>query len=195
MERMRRNTSESVKVIRFMMSPLSEVQLMQGNNFAHRGRVLVCYPLCCLKPIGRFGERVCLYCGLRRHQQCDCGSCMSIKTVDNVIAQSNVRITTLTLGDHYTSAAHLSPLLARELRRGKYAEAKDKLFYPSLNLQDETWKLERELISKALARVDGRITHAAKLLGINYQSLAFIIEDRHPDLVKQRSPIHRRPRK
>ena len=85
--------------------------------------------------------------------------------------------------------------LAREVRRGKGTVAKDKLFNPSLNLQDETLKLERELISKALARVDGRITHAAKILGINYQTLAFIIEDRHSDLLKQRSPIHRRQRK
>jgi tetratricopeptide (TPR) repeat protein len=85
--------------------------------------------------------------------------------------------------------------LARELRRGKDTDAKDKLFNRSLNLQDETLKLERELISKALARVDGRITHAAKLLGVRYQTLAFIIDDRHPDLLKQRSPIHRRPRK
>ena len=85
--------------------------------------------------------------------------------------------------------------LAKQVRRGKDADAKDKLFNRSLNLQGETLRLERELISEALAKVNGRITYAAKILEINYQTLAFIIEDRHPDLLKQRSPIHRRPRK
>ncbi len=85
--------------------------------------------------------------------------------------------------------------LARELRREKDADPKDNLFNRKLNLQDEILKLERDLISQALARVNGRITYAAKLLGINYQTLAFIIEDRHPDLLKERTPVHRRPRK
>jgi DNA-binding NtrC family response regulator len=85
--------------------------------------------------------------------------------------------------------------LARELRREKDADAKDNLFNRTLNLQDEILKLERQLISQALARVNGRITYAAKILGINYQSLAFIINDRHPDLLKERTPVHRRPRK
>jgi tetratricopeptide (TPR) repeat protein len=85
--------------------------------------------------------------------------------------------------------------LARELRREKDADAKDTLFNRTLNLQDEILKLERQLISQALARVNGRITYAAKILGINYQSLAFIINDRHPDLLKERTPVHRRPRK
>ena len=85
--------------------------------------------------------------------------------------------------------------LAKQVRLGKDADSKDKLFNRTLNLQNETLKLERELISEALARVNGRITYAAKILEINYQTLAFIIEDRHPDLLKQRSPVHRRPRK
>lgn len=85
--------------------------------------------------------------------------------------------------------------LARELRRQKDAGAKDKLFNTPVKLLDETLKLERDLIRNALAQVNGRITHAAKLLGIRYQSLAFIIEARHPDLLKERTPVHRRPRR
>jgi tetratricopeptide (TPR) repeat protein len=86
--------------------------------------------------------------------------------------------------------------LARELRRERKDEdAKDRLFNRPIRLLDETLKLERDLISEALAKVNGRITYAAKLLGIRSQTLAFIIEARHPDLLKQRTPIHRRPRK
>jgi len=84
--------------------------------------------------------------------------------------------------------------LARELRRERKPDA-DLLFNKTLSLPAETLKLEGEMISQALAKVNGRITYAAKLLGIRYQTLAFIIEARHPDLLKQRSPIHRRPRK
>jgi tetratricopeptide (TPR) repeat protein len=86
--------------------------------------------------------------------------------------------------------------LAKELRHDLATEdATDLLFAKRIRLPDEVLKFERELISNALAKVNGRITHAAKLLGIRYQSLAFIIEARHPDLLKQRSPVYRRPRK
>ena len=38
------------------------------------------------------------------------------------------------------------------------------------------------------------ILHAASLLEMRYQSLAYIIERRHPDLLKKRTPIRRRQR-
>jgi hypothetical protein len=41
--------------------------------------------------------------------------------------------------------------------------------------------------------VGGRVTHAASLLEMRYQSLAYIIENRHPDLLRKRTPIRRRP--
>ena len=86
--------------------------------------------------------------------------------------------------------------LARALRsETKKENTKGLLFNRSLHLPDEKLKLERDLISQALAKVNGQITKAAKLLGIRYQTLAFIIEDRHPDLLIERTPIHRRPRR
>ncbi|MEK6278717.1 MAG: helix-turn-helix domain-containing protein [Acidobacteriota bacterium] len=60
------------------------------------------------------------------------------------------------------------------------------------DLTKEKLKHERELIRQALAKVDGRLTRAASLLGMTYQGLAYIIEKRHPDLLKERSPIRRR---
>jgi DNA-binding NtrC family response regulator len=68
-------------------------------------------------------------------------------------------------------------------------------FSIKVRLPDEVLKFERDLISHALAEVNGRITHAAKLLGIRYQTLASIIESRHPELLKQRTTIYRRPRR
>ena len=67
---------------------------------------------------------------------------------------------------------------------------------PPLNitcdLNQEKLKHERELIRQALAKVDGRLTRAASLLNMSYQGLAYIIEKRHPDLLKERSPVRRR---
>lgn len=67
---------------------------------------------------------------------------------------------------------------------------------PPLNitcdLNEEKLKHERELIRQALAKVDGRLTRAASLLNMSYQGLAYIIEKRHPDLLKERSPVRRR---
>jgi tetratricopeptide (TPR) repeat protein len=60
------------------------------------------------------------------------------------------------------------------------------------DLNQEKLKTERELIRQALAKVGGRLTQAASLLGMSYQGLAYIIERRHKDLLKDRTPIRRR---
>jgi len=86
--------------------------------------------------------------------------------------------------------------LALELLREKETEDATKtLFNMPRDLTDEVLKFERDLISQALAKVDGRIVYAAKLLGISYQRLAHRIRSRHPELVQARSPVRRRPRK
>ena len=63
------------------------------------------------------------------------------------------------------------------------------------DLNQEKLKTERELIRQALAKVGGRLTQAASLLGMSYQGLAYIIERRHKDLLKDRTPIRRRSAK
>ncbi len=56
--------------------------------------------------------------------------------------------------------------------------------------------IEHEMIRKALAEANGSVTHAAARLGMSYQGLAYLIKPRHPDLLKERSPVrHRRYRK
>jgi len=83
--------------------------------------------------------------------------------------------------------------LATALLREKESEDKTKaLFDLPCVIADEVLKFEREMIRQALAKVNGRISHAAKLLGIGYQGLAYVIESRHPDLLKERTPVYRR---
>ena len=80
------------------------------------------------------------------------------------------------------------------LQTEKAFEGADVLF-KGLYFPDEVLKFERGLIRAALAEVNGSVTHAAGPLGIGYQRLARIIVKRHPDLLQERTPVHRRPRK
>lgn len=59
-------------------------------------------------------------------------------------------------------------------------------------LQERVLKVEREMITQALAQANGSVTHAASSLGLSYQALAYIIAARHKDLLKERSPVRRR---
>jgi len=73
-------------------------------------------------------------------------------------------------------------------------EATEILLTEPGGLRAQLEKHEGVVIKRALDQVDGRVTHAASLLDIRYQSLAYIIERRHPDLLKKRTPIRRRQR-
>jgi hypothetical protein len=66
------------------------------------------------------------------------------------------------------------------------------LFNKQYHLPKEVLNFERGLIKDTLTKVNGSITHAARLLGVSYQRLAYIIETRHKDLLKERSPVRRR---
>ena len=54
---------------------------------------------------------------------------------------------------------------------------------------------EHDLIKLALEQADGKVTHAARSLGMSYPALNYMLKTRHKDLLQYRSPIHRRPRK
>jgi tetratricopeptide (TPR) repeat protein len=83
--------------------------------------------------------------------------------------------------------------LALKLREGKNEGAPEVLFNQPRNVKQDLLDIEREMVRKALAEVNGRVTHAASLLGMSYQGLAYLIKTRHPDLLKERSPV--RPRR
>jgi tetratricopeptide (TPR) repeat protein len=74
-------------------------------------------------------------------------------------------------------------------------EATEMLLTKPGDLQERKLTYERALIKQALAQANGRVTHAASLLGMSHQGLCYIIESRHKDLLKERSPVRRRPRK
>lgn len=63
------------------------------------------------------------------------------------------------------------------------------------NFEQKLLETERQMITKALAQTNGRVTHAARLLGLSYQGLAYIIDSRHKDLLRVRSPKRSRKRK
>jgi tetratricopeptide (TPR) repeat protein len=86
--------------------------------------------------------------------------------------------------------------LALELRSEPKAEGStDLLFNKGCRLPEEVLRFERALISQTLAKVNGSVTHAARLLGVSYQRLGYILETRHKDLLKERTPVRRRSRR
>jgi tetratricopeptide (TPR) repeat protein len=62
-------------------------------------------------------------------------------------------------------------------------------------LQTEVLQFEGRVIQEALAKANGSLTRAAAMLSMSYQALAYILESRHKELLKERSPIRRRSRK
>ncbi|MDQ2920244.1 MAG: hypothetical protein M3R52_01310 [Acidobacteriota bacterium] len=77
----------------------------------------------------------------------------------------------------------------------KPEDATEAILNKSCDLQREVLKFEGGLIQRALAQANGSVTRAASLLGMSYQALAYVIESRHKDLLKERSPIRRRSRR
>ena len=71
-------------------------------------------------------------------------------------------------------------------------DATQAILKTSGDLPSKVLEFEGILIRQALAKVDGRLTQAASLLGVSYQALAYILEGRQKDLLKDRSPIRRR---
>jgi tetratricopeptide (TPR) repeat protein len=84
--------------------------------------------------------------------------------------------------------------LAARLRNDAGNNNRDALFKRG-SFKEALLAVERDLISKALAEADGSVTYAAPLLGMTYPGLIYIIQRRHPDLLKERTPVRPRPRK
>lgn len=51
---------------------------------------------------------------------------------------------------------------------------------------------EARLLEQALAEAGGSVTRAAKLLGLTHQSIAYLLENRHKNLLDKRTPARRR---
>jgi tetratricopeptide (TPR) repeat protein len=75
------------------------------------------------------------------------------------------------------------------------ADSIEALFNKPVDLQGEVLKFEGRVIQRALAKANGSLTRAAASLSMSYQALAYILESRQTDLLKERSPIRRRSRR
>jgi transcriptional regulator with PAS, ATPase and Fis domain len=82
-----------------------------------------------------------------------------------------------------------------KVQAGLMLEDTEGLSNRPLDFNQELLRYENALIKRALSQADGSLTRAAHNLSMSYQKLAYIIETRHRDLLKERTPIRRRPRK
>lgn len=62
------------------------------------------------------------------------------------------------------------------------------------SLVEEVLSYEKGLILRALKATQGGVTSAARLLGLTHQTLSFILNTRHKDLLSVRKPVQRRRR-
>lgn len=60
------------------------------------------------------------------------------------------------------------------------------------SLTEALLRYEAELISRALAEANGRVTQAARLLGVPHQKLCRILKTRQKSLISARTPIRER---
>jgi tetratricopeptide (TPR) repeat protein len=89
------------------------------------------------------------------------------------------------------SAADAALAAFREMGEHLTADKTPKLS-AGRNLSQEIDKIEHDLIEDALDVSRGRITLAAKRLGISYQSLGYMLQTRHKDLQSARTPARKR---
>jgi DNA-binding NtrC family response regulator len=68
------------------------------------------------------------------------------------------------------------------------------VFLTGGTLSDELNRYEGELIRRAFDRANGKLTRAAKILGITHQGLRFIIEGRQKDRILGTPPVRKRRR-
>jgi two-component system NtrC family response regulator len=78
------------------------------------------------------------------------------------------------------------------LRQNKTANLAD--VWAGCSLSEEVKHYEGSLIQMALDAAQGHVTHAAHMLGVTHQGLAYILEGRHKDLMHARKPVRRRRR-
>ena len=95
--------------------------------------------------------------------------------------------------DSFNRAADVALTAFQEL--GERLAVKDAITTSGRPLNEEIFLLEHELIKYALEDAQGRVTFAARTLGMSYQRLTHKLRTKHKDLLKDRSPLRRRTRK
>ncbi len=83
----------------------------------------------------------------------------------------------------------IETIAQRQTALGNLADA-----WLNCSLEEEVRRYEGGLIKLALEQAGGRVTRAARLLGVTHQGLAFILDGRHQELLAARKPVKRRKR-
>jgi transcriptional regulator with GAF, ATPase, and Fis domain len=78
-------------------------------------------------------------------------------------------------------------LVVRQIQTAGLADV-----WAGCSLDEEVQLYERGLIQMALKAAQGRVTQAARLLGVTHQRLSSILQGRHKDLLTVRTPVKRR---
>jgi tetratricopeptide (TPR) repeat protein len=94
--------------------------------------------------------------------------------------------------DSFNRAADVALTAFQEL--GERLAVKDTITTSGRPFNEEIFLLEHELIKHALENAQGRVTFAARTLGMSYQRLTHKLQTKHKDLLKDRSPLRRRVR-
>jgi tetratricopeptide (TPR) repeat protein len=95
--------------------------------------------------------------------------------------------------DNFNRAADVALTAFQEL--GKRLAVKEAITTSGRPLDEEIFLLEHELIKYALDDAAGRVTFAARTLGMSYQRLTHKLQTKHQDLLKERSPATKRHKK
>lgn len=77
----------------------------------------------------------------------------------------------------------------------EYLAIKDAITTSGRPLDEEVFLLEHELIKHALERAEGKVTFAARSLGMSYQRLIHKLNTTHKDLIEGRTPVQHRKRR
>jgi tetratricopeptide (TPR) repeat protein len=91
-------------------------------------------------------------------------------------------------------AAHAALAMSHEIG-DRLAVTEGRGFVSSGKLSEEIHALEHDLLERALDVAQGKITHAARILGVSHQTVNYMLETRHEDLLEKRKPSRRDSRK
>jgi len=95
--------------------------------------------------------------------------------------------------DSFTRAADIALTAFQEL--GDRLAVKEAITTSGRPLNEEIFLLEHSLIKHALEDAQGKVTFAARTLGMSYQRLTHKLQTKHKDLLKDRNPATKRHKK
>jgi DNA-binding NtrC family response regulator len=95
--------------------------------------------------------------------------------------------------DSFNRAADIALTAFQEL--GQRLAVKETITTSGRSLNEEIFLLEHSLIKHALENAQGRVTFAARTLGMSYQRLTHKLQTKHKDLLKDRNPATKRHKK